>query len=1296
MPWFKKTASDAAVVLRVRAGRRDEFAALVDRYLPVAHAVCYAQLRNVADAEDAAQDAFIKAYEALDGLREPAKFGPWLLSIVRNVCRNHQRSRAREAERIDAIAMLGQAPVTKPEEQELRLLVRKQVEGLDDIHREALLLHYYGGRSIKEIAALLELSPDAVKKRLQRAREALSAQMLQHLEPAVAPQGTHRDRVKTIMGLLAGVTAAWEAGAASTTGVAAGAGAAGVAGTLASGAIAKIIAGVAAAIAVSGAVLYWPDAPEPVKDEAIQTGISQDAGTLASATPGPIDPTDPTDRSDPSEVSQNAPPIPQNGFFIRGRTVDQSGNPVANAAITLDPAYPDAGKHHETKSNDDGWFLFQDVAGALFALQASGSNLFGADEVNGAPKNDPVSHTVTMLPAGALEGIVANKNGEPVPNARVMPIAGTWMGEEEFLSRRWAELRAVETDENGRFTLAPVFLGTWRLRVESVAYVIKDTEPLDVASSPVTITLVPGAHVEGRVVYAGTNTPVPDLKVSVGIDRWTVTDQDGGFVLDGVNPGTHTGHIEHDTLLLVPKRFYVLEGSRMTGVTVEVVQGGIVTGRVYDAQTGEGIEATVRLERLDRTSTPYDTSDDQSGVYRVTKLLPGTYHVDAVSAHEYLRLDDPGHDPLEIEYGKTIVGVDFGLIKGAEIRGNVEAPTDASFDELTISARYSEDASETYRGQSNVIFKVEAGDFTLKGIAPGEPVTVQATAKGWASETVGPFTLGREGVNGISLTLVEWPIGSIAGRVVFGAGKPYEGARVSIKGITHNHNATANTRADGTFAFHDIPPDEYRANVEIPGYPRNVPESVLTLAPGQTVEDLVIDLGGGSGSIAGQVVDDAGSPIERVQLGAQTSGSSAPPTTSEEDGAFILQGLEAKRYEVTAYAEGYVFARLEDVPTGTSNLRIVLDRMGVIEGRVIDGRTGQPVSECEVAVRTPEHMALENWTNLSFSRFMNDTGAFRVDNRSQGRYVVVARAPGLFPETVETQVQHGQTVTIPDIVLRPGAVAHVTVVNAQGQPLSGAEVYANDWSNLNRQSRLDNGSIKTNTEGLATLKNFVPGKNLIYVTHSDYVPSQFELDVHADATLSRTFTLLEGGVLEGVVTADGSPVPDTQIRLSYADADLPGFERFHTEAQTDAQGAYRITGLVAGEVIVVVHGKDQNLQRNVVVTRAQTARADFSFGTGTATVTGTVPLPTDMGEPPQVAVTLSVTTRMGQVLYNTTIDSDGGFAFSGVQAGEATLMVSIVSADRRRHSNGGTTLTILPGSDITLDFNLGQSWESTP
>ncbi len=1283
MPWFRKTASDAAVVLRVRAGRRDEFAALVDRYLPVAHAVCYAQLRNVTDAEDAAQDAFIKAYEALDGLREPAKFGPWLLSIVRNVCRNHQRSRARESERIDALAALAQEPDSQPVDQDLRPVVRAQIDALDAIHREVLLLHYYGGRSIKDIAALLELSPDAVKKRLQRAREALSARMLQHLEPAVAPQHAHKDRVKTIMGLLAGVTAAWEAGAASTSGVAAGVGAASAAGGVASGMVAKIVAGVAAAIAVTGAVMYWPESEEGVSPDATpESAIAQDVMTLANTTTSVTDPTDPSDQSD------NPTTTPEGGYFIHGRTVDQDGNPVPGAVVTIDPIYEGRETRRETQSDEGGWFLFQDVTRATFALQASGANLYGADEIHGAPKSDPESHTITMLPASALEGVVVSKTGAPVQNARVTPTAGNWTGEEEHLSNAWQELRTVNTDESGRFTIAPIWLGSWKLRVDSPTYVIKDTEPLDVANSPVTITLVPGAHVEGRVVYAGTDTPVPDVEVSMPTGRRTITGMDGAFVLDGVNPGGNTVQIEHDTLLCLSEGFMVPEGGSVTGVTVEVVQGGIITGRVYDAQTGEGIRGPdVQLSSSDQSYIPTSTTDDPNGVYRLTKLRPGTYHVDTVSASEYLRVKNPLHDPLVVNYGKTISGIDFGLTKGVEIQGTVNAPPDAVLDELLIQAQYTEEASETYRGLSRGIYKSRATDFTIRGIAPGEPLTVQATANEWSSAVVGPFTVASEGASGISLTLTQRAIGSISGRVVFGPGKGYEGARVRINGSTQNHHATVNTGTNGAFAFNDIPPDEYRVNVDASGYMHFASEMTVKLMPGQTIADLVIDLGGGGGLIAGRIVDDTGSPVAGARVRAQARRSSLPPATSVEDGSFVLEGLEAGRFEVTAQAKGYAFARLDDVATGTTDLRVVLEREGSIAGRVTQGQTRRPLDEFEVAVTTPEEMARQHLLSLRFNRFVSDTGAFRADNCPPGKRVVVARAAGLFPASAEVVVLPGQTVAVPDLVLGPGAVAHVTVVNAQGQPLQGAEVYPNGWPGF--QLRPDKGSIKTNAEGLATLENLVPGRNLFFVTHSDYVPSQFELDVQAGATLSPTFTLQEGGVLEGVVTADGRPVADAYVRLSYADADLPGFEHFHTETQTDAQGAYRITGLVSGDALVAVHAQNQKLRRNVAVSRGQTSRADFNFEGGTASVTGTVRFSATEPLFEQTMMMLDVATPAGLVQYAAPLDPDGRFAFDNVQAGEAELMAVGIDADGGRRMKVAA-LTITPGSRISQDLDFGQ------
>ncbi|MCC6694796.1 MAG: sigma-70 family RNA polymerase sigma factor [Candidatus Hydrogenedentes bacterium] len=1287
MPWFRTATSDAAVVQRVRAGKRDEFAALVDRYLPVAYAVCYAQLHNATDAEDAAQDAFVKAYEALDGLKEPTKFGPWLLSIVRNICRNHKRSRAREAERVDALAILGQPPSAKPEDQEIRNVVRQQVDGLDDIHREVLLLHYYGGRSIKEIAALLELSQDAVKKRLQRAREALSAQMLRHLEPAVAPARNHRDGVKAIMGLLAGATAAWETSAAAASGAAAGVGAAGVAGGIASGAITKIIAGAAVVLAVTGAVVYWqapPDPPALVVSQA--TPIAQNA--TADATPAQNTPSNPSDPPNPSDSSSTPPAVPQSGYFIRGRTVDQAGNPVPNASLTLDPYDPKRGKQQEAESGEDGWFIFTGLMQARYMVRATTKGLLGLRETESTTAEKQDDHEMAMLPAGAIAGMVRGKSGEPVPDAVVTLKFGRWNGQRGPVIPRWQELRAVKTDAEGRFELAPVWLGTWTLQVDSPNHILHETEALPVDHPPVTITLTPGAHVAGRVVYAGSDTPVPDVKLELDIGRSSVTGPDGNFVLNGVRPGMSDLNVKHHTLISVSKGFMIPEGGNLTGVTVEVIQGGIITGRIYDAQTGEGISpAWVEVEGEIYRHEMGDSNDGENGRYEITRLRPDTYHVTRIRGPQaYLNSHNPVHDPLHLELGQTIKGIDFGLTKGVTMCGTVHTSAEVDLESLMVHIDSASGANKGLPGYSRSCGTGGREDFTLSGLAPGETVAIHASAAGWLSETLGPLTIGPDGLEGISLTLRKMPTGSVSGKVVYGGGRPAAGQRVLLVGGGARTSVAVETDAEGAFFFESVAANVYHLSVDGAGMHDLETLPAVVVAAGQAVTGLVIDLGGGVGTISGRIVDDSGAPVVGAQIRASGSGGPQPP--SDKDGSFTVHGIERSQCDLIIQARGYAEQRIEDISTGTTELRVVMERIGSVQGRVIDGRTGQPVPEFEVAVTAPEVFERENGANLRYTRFVNDTGVFGVDNLSPGVYVVTARAAGLFPASAESVMVSGQATTVPDLVLGPGADVHVTVVNSQGQPLPDAAVYANNWPDLSTQLRPDKVSAQTGLDGHCTLENLVPGSNLIYVSHADYVPSQYSLDIQAGMSLSKTFTLSEGGVLEGVVTDRGKVVPGRNVALHYTDANLSGFEHFHTDTTTDEQGRYRFADLITGQVMVSAHYGMRALQRSIAVTQAQTTRADFELASGDAVVSGAVRAPSATFDDSEKIAVLTIEGPGGLIRYDSEVGEDGHFTFRDVPPGLAELTVVGMTADQREIAKK-VTLAIPPSGKISHDFDLG-------
>lgn len=165
-----KQENDEQLIAGLLAGRHDRFAVLVERYLPVVRSIAYARLRNGADVDDVAQETFLQAYQQLDQLRERRKFGPWVAAIARNVSTRLLKQRCQEQD-IASAAVRNDAHLPDFAAAEILQAVHAQVEALDADQREVLVLHYFGGKSSKEIAVVMELSDAAVRKRLQRARE---------------------------------------------------------------------------------------------------------------------------------------------------------------------------------------------------------------------------------------------------------------------------------------------------------------------------------------------------------------------------------------------------------------------------------------------------------------------------------------------------------------------------------------------------------------------------------------------------------------------------------------------------------------------------------------------------------------------------------------------------------------------------------------------------------------------------------------------------------------------------------------------------------------------------------------------------------------------------------------------------------------------------------------------------------------------------------------------------------------------------------------------------------------------
>lgn len=173
--------TEVALVRAARDGDHQAFAALVERYQRPVFSLAYRMLGDGDDAEEAAQEAFLRVYRALGAYDFRRPFSTWLLSIAAHHCIDRLRRRpARPVVAIDALAPWQQlaSDAVDPEEDAIRSDEADRVQaGLNRLpadYRVVLILRYWHDFGYADIAALLGSTESAVKSRLHRAREQLA------------------------------------------------------------------------------------------------------------------------------------------------------------------------------------------------------------------------------------------------------------------------------------------------------------------------------------------------------------------------------------------------------------------------------------------------------------------------------------------------------------------------------------------------------------------------------------------------------------------------------------------------------------------------------------------------------------------------------------------------------------------------------------------------------------------------------------------------------------------------------------------------------------------------------------------------------------------------------------------------------------------------------------------------------------------------------------------------------------------------------------------------------------------
>ena len=175
-------------ISRALAGDQTAFAALVERYQGAVYNLCYRMLGSPGEAEDAAQDVFLRAWTQLHTFQQDRRFSTWLLAIASHWCIDLLRRRRQTFVPLDGVTVWAAATDPEPEEsaldQEQRDAVRALLNTLPPKYRLVTVLRYFKDLSYLEIAEVTGLSESAVKTQLHRARKMLADQLRKKGAPA--------------------------------------------------------------------------------------------------------------------------------------------------------------------------------------------------------------------------------------------------------------------------------------------------------------------------------------------------------------------------------------------------------------------------------------------------------------------------------------------------------------------------------------------------------------------------------------------------------------------------------------------------------------------------------------------------------------------------------------------------------------------------------------------------------------------------------------------------------------------------------------------------------------------------------------------------------------------------------------------------------------------------------------------------------------------------------------------------------------------------------------------------------
>ena len=574
---------DEELVKQSLNGGDSAFGILVDKYKTAVHALAQKKLGNYHDAEEVAQEAFLKAYQNLPSLREPNRFAGWLYVITANECRRRLKKRAREEtsrHTMEDFADRRQTELVSVNQTEyMKTQLDTALDALQESDQTIIHLHHFGGLTCEEISRFLGTSPNAVKMRLSRARKRLKKEMIVMLEKNLAFISPSTQFTIRIMEQIEGIRFLSPR-------------------TVHSQPLERLIpigtllfTALAIGIGLFSQLLTIPptswdatreiDVPielinmrfpgksltlggetEQANEALVQANLGESATLLRPGGELSVLAVVSADEED-----ENAPHV--SGVVVS----KQTGRPITDAVISLNIRTPEGTEVEQTVTDASGKFrLNADVLGRPIGIKAKE---YGFQFVQFPEGQKVVKRLrIELEPGVSVKGTVVDNANNPIVNAKVDTIVGLSYG----------RIRAgnTHTDENGRYVLSdlnpllPFWIGASHPKYNSDRRCSSDQ------SRHTFVPALHGSEVPPLVLNPNLSTDYPDSSVSQATNE------------------------------KVPERI-------STGITVQ----GFV-----EAESGSPIaQVIVKIGETgtDRQAVVAETNDE--GFYHATNVKPGLLHL---------------------------------------------------------------------------------------------------------------------------------------------------------------------------------------------------------------------------------------------------------------------------------------------------------------------------------------------------------------------------------------------------------------------------------------------------------------------------------------------------------------------------------------------------------------------------------------------------------------------------------------------------------------------------------------------